>query len=76
MAENDEKSEKPEKSMQRIRAGRTADGTGLSRDATIKIGQQLRAMYDEVVKEGIPDRFSDLLRRLDDEKKGGEGPHS
>lgn len=37
----------------------------LDRDTQIKIGQQLRAMYDEVVKEGVPDRFVDVLRRLD-----------
>lgn len=72
-----QKNEKPEKPMQRIKTGGTADGAGLTRDATIKIGQQLRAMYDEVVKEGVPDRFSELLKRLDgDDNKGGEGPHS
>lgn len=37
----------------------------LDRDTQIKIGQQLRAMYDEVVKEGVPDRFVDVLRRLE-----------
>ena len=55
----------------------TASGGGLTREATIKIGQQLRAMYDEVVKEGVPDRFSDLLKRLEGgEKGGGEGSRS
>ncbi len=29
------------------------------------IGHQLRRMHDEVVKEGIPDRFAELLKRLD-----------
>jgi len=35
-----------------------------------KIGNQLRAIYDDVVKEGVPDRFVELLKRLDkkDEK--------
>jgi hypothetical protein len=37
----------------------------LGRDVQTKIGQQLRAIYDEVVSEGVPDRFSDLLRKLD-----------
>jgi hypothetical protein len=67
--------DKPEKPMHRVRTGDSAPG-GLSREATIKIGQQLRAMYDEVVKEGVPERFSELLKRLDDNKGGGEGPHS
>lgn len=31
-----------------------------------RIGQQLRAMYDDVVKQGVPDRFADLLRKLDE----------
>jgi len=25
----------------------------------------LRALYDEVVNQGVPDRFSELLNRLD-----------
>ncbi len=35
-----------------------------------RIGQQLRAMYDDVVKQGVPDRFADLLRKLDEADKG------
>ena len=38
----------------------------LGRDIQNKIGLQLRAMYDDVVKEGIPDRFSELLSKLDE----------
>ena len=37
----------------------------LGRDVQSKIGQQLRSMYDDVVKEGVPDRFKDMLRQLD-----------
>jgi len=29
------------------------------------IGSRLRAYYDEVAKEPVPDRFLDLLKRLD-----------
>jgi hypothetical protein len=36
-----------------------------------KIGEQLRAMYDDVVSQGVPDRFADLLKRLD-EQGGGD----
>ncbi len=32
---------------------------GLNREIQAKIGQQLRAMFDEVVQEGVPDRFAD-----------------
>ena len=37
----------------------------LGRDIQAKIGQQLRALYDDVVNQGVPDRFADLLDRLD-----------
>ena len=43
---------------------------GLGKDIQTRIGQQLRTMYDDVVKQGVPDRFVHLLNRLDkDEDK-------
>jgi hypothetical protein len=45
----------------------------LGRDVQSKIGQQLRAMYDDVVSEGVPDRFTEMLRRLDEQKEPKEG---
>jgi hypothetical protein len=49
-------------------------GARLGREVQIKIGQQLRAMYDDVVKQGVPDRFSDLLGQIDkrDDKGSSE----
>lgn len=38
----------------------------LGHEVRIKIGRQLRAMYDDVVRQGVPDRFVDLLNRLDE----------
>ncbi|MGE0340258.1 MAG: NepR family anti-sigma factor [Xanthobacteraceae bacterium] len=38
---------------------------GLDRQVQAKIGQQLRSMYDEVVDQGVPDRFVELLKKLD-----------
>jgi hypothetical protein len=43
----------------------------LGADIKAKIGQQLRAMYSDVVNQGVPDRFSEILRRLD--QAGDEG---
>jgi hypothetical protein len=37
----------------------------LGRDVQARLGQQLRAMYDDVVNQGVPDRFADLLNRLE-----------
>ena len=37
-----------------------------------KIGAMLRESYQEVVAEGIPDDFLNLLRKADDAKVGSE----
>jgi hypothetical protein len=36
----------------------------LSREVQARLGQQLRAMYDDVVSQGVPDRFTELLNRI------------
>lgn len=38
---------------------------GLSTEIQLRIGHQLRAMYDDVVGQGVPDRFAELIRKLD-----------
>lgn len=43
----------------------------LGRDIQSKIGEQLRALYDDVINQGVPDRFAELLKRLEKEE-GGE----
>jgi hypothetical protein len=42
----------------------------LGREVQARIGQQLRAMYDDVVKEGVPQRITDLVRRLSEQDDG------
>jgi hypothetical protein len=42
----------------------------LGREVQARIGQQLRAMYDDVVKEGVPDHIQDLVRRLSEQDDG------
>jgi len=42
----------------------------LGREVQARIGQQLRAMYDEVVKEGVPQHIADLVRRLSEHDDG------
>jgi len=37
----------------------------LPRDAQTKIGEKLKALYDDVVNQPVPDRFKDLLAQLD-----------
>jgi hypothetical protein len=38
----------------------------LGREVQARIGQQLRAMYDDVVSEGVPQHINELLARLGD----------
>jgi anti-sigma factor NepR-like protein len=45
---------------------------GLNAEIQSRIGHQLRAMYDDVVRQGVPDRFAELVRKLD--SAGGQGP--
>jgi len=47
-------------------SGNPARPTGLTTEIQARIGHQLRAMYDEVIRQGVPDRFASLIRKLDD----------
>jgi hypothetical protein len=37
----------------------------LTREVQAKLGEQLRQMYNDVISQGVPDRFADLLEKLD-----------
>ncbi len=54
-------------------AGKPAGTAGkkpqLSPEIQAKIGQQLRKFYDDMVNQGVPDRFADLVNRLNEPKK-------
>ena len=50
---------------------------GLNAEIQSRIGHQLRAMYDDVVRQGVPDRFQELIRKLDESgaaQPGGGAP--
>jgi hypothetical protein len=64
----DRKTTRPERPMQ-VQAPGEKSGKILNREIQAKIGQQLRAVYNDVVDQGVPDRFNDLLRRLEDGRK-------
>jgi hypothetical protein len=36
------------------------------------IGRELRAMYADIIAEGVPERFGEILRRLDESGTEGE----
>ncbi len=56
---------------------KTTDEPGSDRDAETEpqlpsaIGKKLKTLYGEVVEEDIPDRFLDLLDKLEKSKKDG-----
>ena len=45
---------------------------GLNAEIQSRIGHQLRAMYDDVVRQGVPDRFAELIRKMDEPGAGGD----
>jgi Anti-sigma factor NepR len=40
-------------------------GVKLGRDVIAAIGRELRVRYADIVAEGVPERFAEILRRLD-----------
>jgi hypothetical protein len=39
--------------------------SGIDRELQVRIGAQLRAMHDDIIHEGVPERFRELLAQLD-----------
>jgi hypothetical protein len=48
--------------------------THLRRALRTRIGEKLRLSYEDLVKEGIPPRQADLLRRLEESEASGQSP--
>ncbi len=44
---------------------------GLSDEASQRIGQELKAYYDGLVNEPLPDRFVQLLQQMEQKEKSG-----
>ena len=67
------KGQKPGKTGPKMNiADALPDGNGtLGSDVQDVIGKQLRAMYDDLVNQTVPDRFKELLQQLD--KRENEG---
>jgi len=47
-------------------------GGRLSREDQRRIGDILQRVYDEVLRQGVPDRFKDLLDQFDRTEEDGE----
>ena len=48
-------------------------GGRLSREDQRRLGDILQRVYDDVVRQGVPDRFKDLLGELDGPQQHGLG---
>ncbi len=59
----------PKGPMAGVMQGATAHKrrSSLNRETQIKIGTQLQITYNEIVNQGVPDRFVQLIRRLETE---------
>jgi len=40
----------------------------LGPDIKVRVGQQLRVIYGDIMDQGVPDRCTELLKQLDDLK--------
>ncbi len=49
----------------KVQSNKSGKPGNLNSEIQSRIGHQLRAMYDDVVRQGVPDRFADLIRQLD-----------
>ncbi len=56
-----------EQSMKDVKSKNAAPGKqgGLNAEIQSRIGHQLRAMYDDVLNQGVPDRFSELIQQIE-----------
>jgi hypothetical protein len=64
---DEQKSPSPGSPMQSDVQGRKGRGR-LNREVLHKLGKTLEAYFDDVRKEGVPDRFKELLRQYDERK--------
>jgi hypothetical protein len=60
-----------EAAMQMDTPSRKAGGR-LSREDQRRLGDILQRVYDDVIRQGVPDRFRDLLNELDNNSNKGQ----
>jgi Anti-sigma factor NepR len=65
------KPHRPEATMHTDAQVRKAGGR-LSREDQRRLGDILQRAYDDVVRQGVPDRFKDLLTEIEDGREGAQ----
>jgi hypothetical protein len=71
-ASAEQKPLRPEATMHMEVQARKSRGR-LNRETMNRLGKTLEAYYDDVRKEGVPDRFKDLLEQLEARQDKGTG---
>jgi hypothetical protein len=73
MSESDRQKQRP-KPVQGddVQGARAKDGAGVDSTIQAHIGRHLRALYDDIVEQPVPERFRKLLEELE-QKKAGQG---
>ena len=59
--------EKPQGQDNMLRPTSPKPEARLGREVQARIGQQLRAIYNDVVNQGVPPHLADLVKRLSDQ---------
>jgi len=44
----------------------------LTPEVQARIGHQLRTMYEDIVRQGVPERFAEMIRKLDSSTNASE----
>jgi hypothetical protein len=65
-----EKPARPETPMHTETQIRRSRGQ-LGRDVQAKLGRMLQTFYDDIVKEGVPEQFNELIQQLEERKDKG-----
>jgi Anti-sigma factor NepR len=55
-----------EKTMRETPDLNASPAAKLSSDIKVRVGQQLRVIYGDVMDQGVPDGCTEILKRLDD----------
>jgi hypothetical protein len=66
---NEKEKGRPMNVESRGRSGETRKKRSADGSVERAIGSRLRAYYDEVAREPVPERFVELLKKLDDQSK-------
>ena len=51
---------------------RTDKGPELDGELQAHIGRHLKAAYDDILGQSVPDRFVDLLKKLEEKERSGQ----